>query len=97
MTMDAEKLLEHVAREICEERCWRGAWENANEVERDSWRRDARVAIRTVLKECAKTVGDHNKAGREWLPKSVWGSITREATQRILAIAPADRTKGEEG
>lgn len=38
-------MVEAVARAICEERTWPGAWERACEPERDAWMRDARAAL----------------------------------------------------
>lgn len=36
---------ERVAIAICEERTWPGAWQRANDLERDAWRRDALAAL----------------------------------------------------
>lgn len=34
----------------------------------------------------AEAVGNHNKTGREWVPGSLWDSITQEAVGRIRAM-----------
>ncbi|MDN8033113.1 hypothetical protein QZN17_31670 [Burkholderia multivorans] len=46
-----------------------------------------RDAIRnSALDEAAAAVGDHVRAGREWIPGSLWDKLTREATARIRAL-----------
>lgn len=45
-----EKLVEQVAKALCETRTWPGAWIRANEVEMAAWRYDACVALATVAK-----------------------------------------------
>ena len=45
-----EKLVEEVAKALCETRTWPGAWIRANEVEMAACRNDACVALATVAK-----------------------------------------------
>lgn len=44
MTM-ASEMQERIARAICDSRCWPGAFEKANEVERRAWMHDALAAM----------------------------------------------------
>ena len=39
-----------------------------------------------TLERAAEAVGNHNKTGREWVPGSLWDSITQEAVGRIRAM-----------
>lgn len=44
-------------------------------------------AIRdAALEEAAKAVEKHDKTGREWIPKSLWGQLSSEAAARIRAL-----------
>lgn len=39
-----------------------------------------------ALEEAAKVVEQHDKSGREWVPESFWGTLSREASARIRAL-----------
>lgn len=41
-------VVEVVARALCEARTWKGAWDRANEVERNAWTYDALAAINAI-------------------------------------------------
>lgn len=43
-----------------------------------------------TLARAAEAVGNHNKTGREWVPGSLWDSITQEAVGRIRAMEERD-------
>jgi hypothetical protein len=43
----------------------------------------ARIA---ALDEAAAAVRDHNRTGREWVPNSLWGTLSYEAAARIEAL-----------
>ncbi|AJW99614.1 gp38 domain protein [Burkholderia gladioli] len=48
------------------------------------------VAIRdAALEAAAAAVEDHQRAGREWVNSSLWGSLSREAAARIRALKAA--------
>lgn len=47
-------------------------------------RDEARVK---ALEEAAAAIEQHDRAGRDWIPGSLWDSITREASGRIRALA----------
>ncbi|CAG9205411.1 hypothetical protein BGLA2_1720044 [Burkholderia gladioli] len=48
------------------------------------------VAIRdAALEAAAAAVEDHQRAGREWVNSSLWGSLSREAATRIRALKAA--------
>ncbi|WP_369064749.1 hypothetical protein [Burkholderia gladioli] len=48
------------------------------------------VAIRdAALEAAAAAVEDHQRAGREWVPLSLWGTLSREAAARIRALKAA--------
>lgn len=44
-----------------------------------------------ALREAAEAVRRHDKTGREWVPGSLWDSITREAAARIDALKGGKR------
>ncbi|WP_243771990.1 hypothetical protein [Burkholderia anthina] len=48
------------------------------------------AAIRNAaLDEAATAVADHQRKGREWIPTSLWGTLTNEAANRIRALKSA--------
>jgi len=57
----------------------------------------AHAAGRTQgLEEAAAAVEQHDRAGREWIPGSLWGQLSSEAASRIralLAASPANQVE----
>ncbi|MDK2769949.1 MAG: hypothetical protein KYX69_19800 [Sphingomonas sp.] len=47
------------------------------------------AAILAERQRAARVVANHNRKGREWIPDSLWGSLTREAVRRIESGEPA--------
>ena len=47
---------------------------------------DAQAIRDAALEEAAAAVEQHDRTGRFWVPDSLWGNITREATGRIRAL-----------
>ncbi|HEY5797691.1 MAG TPA: hypothetical protein VIU82_22025 [Bosea sp. (in: a-proteobacteria)] len=41
------------------------------------------AAILAERQRCAAAVAKHDVKGREWIPLSLWGGLTREAVKRI--------------
>ncbi|SMG09862.1 hypothetical protein SAMN06265784_101356 [Paraburkholderia susongensis] len=39
-----------------------------------------------TLEEAAAAVADHCRKGREWIPGSLWDTLTRECAARVRAI-----------
>ncbi len=88
--MTADELVEKVARELCTQN---GDDPDETMIDPDTggeisnwtvYSSDARAAVALVVEECARAVGDHNKAGREWVPGSLWDSLTIEAQAAYL-------------
>lgn len=52
----SDKTVEAVARRICEQRTWAGAWLKANDAEKNAWRYDAEAALAAVA-ECSEVRG----------------------------------------
>ena len=42
-----------------------------------------------ALEQAAQAVERHDVAGREWVPTSFWGTLSREAAARVRALAVA--------
>ncbi|MFL9883088.1 hypothetical protein PQR66_08630 [Paraburkholderia agricolaris] len=47
----------------------------------------AQDARQRALEEAAAAVEKHDVEGREWIPNSLWATLTREAASRIRALA----------
>lgn len=45
------------------------------------------VVRSTALAEAASVVADHNREGRQWVPGSLWGTITQECAARINSLS----------
>lgn len=46
-----------------------------------------------ALEEAAAAVEDHQRAGRQWIPESLWGKLSREAAARIRALKQPQAAK----
>ncbi|KAF1071997.1 hypothetical protein [Variovorax sp.] len=44
-----------------------------------------------ALEEAAKAVEQHDRTGREWIPTSLWGTLSNEAAARIRALMKGAR------
>lgn len=44
-----------------------------------------------TIEAAAKTVADHSKTGREWIPGSLWDTLANEAAGRIRALQEVKR------
>ncbi|SUW10769.1 Uncharacterised protein [Bordetella bronchiseptica] len=62
--------------------------------ERSRIREQARNA---ALEEAAAAMDDHCRAGREWIPGSLWDALSREAGARIRALKAAPAPTAAEG
>ncbi|MFY2996277.1 hypothetical protein ACOTH8_23405 [Achromobacter xylosoxidans] len=47
-----------------------------------------------ALEKAAAALEDHRKAGREWVPGSLWDTLSREAAARIRALKQPQADKG---
>ena len=54
---------------------------------RDALAMDAAAIRNAALAEAASVISDHKREGRQWVPGSLWGTITDEAVSRINALA----------
>lgn len=56
------------------------------------------AAIRdAALEEAAAVIADHQRKGREWIPTSLWGTLTTEAANRIRALKSAATNHPQDG
>jgi len=60
-------MVEKVARAICDDQLWPGAWIKANEVEMDAYKRQARAAIAAVLDAMREPSEGMKHSGTEFL------------------------------
>ncbi len=47
-----------------------------------------------ALEKAVAALEDHRKAGREWVPGSLWDNLSREAAARIRALKPSQASNG---
>lgn len=50
-----------------------------------------------ALEEAAEAVKDHNREGREWVPGSLWDTLSNEAAARIRSLKSAAGSNNGEG
>lgn len=98
---ETEAMVEAVARAICcfgdEHGCAAIGREPAAVTIKcgvDEYRHQARAAVRTlaplIAEQCAGIAENPNKAGREWVPGSLWDNIARETATAIRAAFPKE-------
>lgn len=93
------EILFRVARALCEERTWPGAWERANEAEKSAWLRDATAAISamcSVSRELGELQGkasimEHVHVLDDWREKCE--GLEADVAKLREALTPSAETK----
>ena len=82
------EILFRVARALCEERTWPGAWERANEAEKSAWLRDATAAISAMRDptdfQCQAGYYAMFPAGRADNLRELWLLRTKHVWQAMI-------------
>lgn len=51
-----------------------------------SWGDGYRSGYEAGLEAASRAIMQHDKAGREWIMESLWGTLARECSERILEL-----------